>query len=181
MSGGMALKEKQLRLRCEELVESLDIPAPSSVEDLCCSLSRRRNRPINLLPLKLPKDGPCGLWVSVKNADYIVYQQQTTPMHRAHIIAHEIGHILREHNPASTSHTLSIPRILLPNLSPKIIQRVRTIEKVLGRTQYSLLEEQEAEIIASFIMLKVASIPAVVDRSSEPEAVTRISRSLGRR
>jgi hypothetical protein len=145
----------RLRRDCAALVDELDIPAPFDVQELCQSLASKRGRSIRLAAMAMPTDGPCGVWVSVNDADYVLYEERTSRLHQEHIILHELGHVVCRHQaaPVLDSETAAF---LLPSLDPAMIERV------LGRTGYSAHEEQQAEMIASLILQQVS------DRSSEP-------------
>ncbi|MER7406717.1 hypothetical protein ABT373_30670 [Streptomyces sp. NPDC000070] len=68
---------------------------------------------------------PSGMWVATAQADYVLYEEQTSPMHQRHIILHEIGHMVCGH-PSAAGIAL--------------------------RMRYSDRQEQEAELMASLIM-----------------------------
>ncbi|WP_204043253.1 hypothetical protein [Acrocarpospora phusangensis] len=134
---------KRLRRRIEARVGGLPLPVPFDVRMLSERVAEQRGRPIRLLPMT-GHWGLWGLWVSVDTADMIFYEEATTPPHQDHIILHELCHILCDHYPtplAPAEHA----RLLLPDLDPEMVRRV------LGRTAYSVVEEQEAELMASLI------------------------------
>lgn len=165
---------KRLRRYCAALVDDVEIPDPFDVRELCARLSKRRGKPIRLVPQAMPTGGPCGLWVSTDNAEYIVYEERTSAPHREHIILHEIGHLLCDHRAASVPGA-EPTRLMFPSLDP------RTVDRVLNRTHYTAVEERQAELIASLILERV-SRRAPESRSSvskeDAGAVERIRRSL---
>ena len=69
-------------------------------------------------------------------------------MHREHIILHELGHLLCEHQPTEVIDQEVVAQ-LFPHLNPAVVQRV------LGRTTYTAIEEQEAEMLASLVRGRV--------------------------
>jgi hypothetical protein len=165
---------KQLRRRCAVLVDELDIPQPFDAHELCARLAASRGRPIRLLPLSLPTDSPCGLWVSANGTDYIIYEQATSRLHQEHIILHEVGHLISDHQAAPLLDD-ETSRLLFPSLEPSTIQRM------LGRTQYSALEEQQAEMIASLILRQASRWSPEPSWTVPPEAagiVDRLEHSL---
>ncbi|WP_280669268.1 MULTISPECIES: ParH-like protein [unclassified Kitasatospora] len=105
-------------------------------------MAEQRGRPIELLPISWKPGIPCGLLVATGSADYIVYASDTSPLHRQHILLHEVAHLLCGH--ADEADTASGE--LMPHLSADLVRRV------LGRTVYSEPQEQEAELLASMIM-----------------------------
>jgi hypothetical protein len=139
------MDDKELRRRCEQVVNGLQIPDPFDIHELCRLLGHRRGRPIQLIPLSLPAGSPCGIWVSTRSFDAIFYEADTSRLHQEHIISHELGHLLCEHKAAPVLDA-DASRLLLPDLDPQLIQRM------LGRTNYTAVEEREAEVIASLIL-----------------------------
>jgi hypothetical protein len=165
---------KRLRQRCEARVRDLDIPVPFDAAELCRRLACGSGRAIRLVPLDLPPDGPCGVWVSTAATEYIVYERRTSPLHQEHIILHEVGHLLCRHE-ATPLVGDSAARLLFPHLDPGIVRRV------LGRTHYTAVEEQEAELIASMILERTHRQPPEPSWSVAPETagiVSRIEHSL---
>jgi hypothetical protein len=133
-----------LTARCRARLAELDLPAPFDVSAFCAGIGRRRGRPLTLLGQDLPAGGPRGFCISTRGADYIVYEQATSPLHREHIILHEACHLLCGHTGAALGAEHA--RRLFPTLHPKLV------EHVLGRSSYSTEEEQEAELLASMIL-----------------------------
>ncbi|WP_372410178.1 toxin [Streptomyces luteireticuli] len=126
------------------------------------------------MELPLGAKSPCGIWLATNEADFIVVEANTSRLHRDHIIAHELAHMLCGHRDSTGLDPTGFG-YLLPNLDP---QRVR---EILGRTSYSSTEEQEAETVASLILERVTR-PPVESRWDVPpvdaETVARIDHSL---
>ncbi|MEV3853130.1 hypothetical protein AB0J38_02265 [Streptomyces sp. NPDC050095] len=76
-------------------------------------------------------------------ADLIIFQRETTPLHQDHIVLHEVGHILADHQglPVQADQWKG----MLPGLGEGAIQRV------LQRCTYGTQEEREAEMVATII------------------------------
>lgn len=148
----------ELRRRCERVLDDVDLPRPFTVERLCRQLGEQRGRPLHLhaLPLQAAKSGACGLWVATDTDDHFFIQPKTARMHRDHIVLHEIGHMLFDHDRYSSDQ--SQISALLTDLSPHLIQRL------LARTDYSTVHEQEAEMLASLIRTRAhPNVPALGD------------------
>ena len=154
-----------VRRRCAKVLRDLDLPASFDVPTLCAELSARRGRPIQQLPVPNLFD-VCGLWIATDTVDLIAYEQHTSAPHQHHIVLHELGHMLCDHFPATVSPAEQV-RLLMPNLDPNMIRRV------LGRTGYSSVEEQEAEFLASLLGQRLS--PAQHDNS----AAGRLRSALG--
>jgi hypothetical protein len=167
------MREREIRRRCKRELRALRIRPPLDVPLLCERLGERRGRPIRLMPYPIPVPGPFGLWLATEAADYILYQQETSKSHQAHIILHEVGHILADHQSDETDD--SVWRDLLGNIPPDAIRRA------LRRSSYDVEHEREAELVAT-IILEWAS---VVDRVAPPEAqdagLQRLQDALGDR
>lgn len=169
---------RDIRERCEQLIETLPIPEPFDIPIFLSRLAARRGRRIELIAAALPSTPLCGMLVSTGDADYIVHAVDTTPLHAQHIDMHEVGHLLLGHT-SSTGVAggrqvrpdvaeQEAVRALLPSLSPALIRRV------LGRTTYSDADECEAELFASMLLARVASpVMAMAGRASLAERLSR--------
>jgi hypothetical protein len=160
---------KQVRRACEARLRGLSLPDPFSVRALCSSVAAQRARPIRLMPVT-GNHGVWGLWVATDSADLIFYENATTWPHQEHIILHELSHLLCDHYPAPLSlaeHT----RLLLPDLDPEMVRRV------LGRTTYSAIEEQEAELLASLIWQRAHRDPRLPHSDADADRTTPIGGS----
>ena len=104
-------------------------------------LSDRRNQRISCQELNLPV-GFFGAWLMVGNENVIVCNEQMIPMHKAHIILHELSHILCGHSTKALTGISEMAQLSEPSvLSRSLLSFARTP-----------IEEQEAETLA--LMLK---------------------------
>jgi hypothetical protein len=94
--------------------------------------------------------------------DYVFYEHETSQLHREHIILHELGHLLCEHQPTEVIDAEVVAQ-LFPHLNPAVVHRV------LGRTTYTAVEEQEAEMLASLVRERVEHESR--ERGGEPESL----------
>lgn len=133
-----------LRKRCEGRLEQLELPVPLTARSFCAKLAAKRGRPIHLHAVTT-RAGPWGLWIAGPSADFIFYEQGTSPLHQEHIILHEACHLLCGHRPVSIGKDEYV-RLLFPDLAPE------TIWCVLRRATYTADEEREAEFLASLIL-----------------------------
>lgn len=133
--------------KCRELVAKLPLPRPFSVPTLVEMLAAHRGRPIYVgrFPAGLSVNA-CGAWLSLADRDVIFVESGTSRYHREHIVLHELGHMLCEHDSGTEDVVHGLSR-LLPDLSPELIERL------LQRTGYGTQEEQEAELVASLIRI----------------------------
>ncbi|WP_433501012.1 ImmA/IrrE family metallo-endopeptidase [Sphaerimonospora sp. CA-214678] len=137
--------------KCRSIVDRLSIPAPFDPDLFISALAERRGRVVELVPMPGPAV-QCGALVATDEVDYIFYATSTTRLHREHILLHEAGHLLCGHIGEVDPGLL--PEILFPHLGGDLIRRV------LGRTDYSAAEEQEAELVASMISQRARRRPA---------------------
>ena len=142
-------KRNALWRRCERIASTVDLPDPFDVTALFRSIAEQRGRPIELVALATKPGAPCGVLAATDRADYVFYAKDTSPLHQQHILLHELGHLLCGH---AEGEVLSdkVAAVLTPNLPVELVRRV------LGRTTYAREQEQEAELVASLIMRRVA-------------------------
>lgn len=155
---------RRLRRRCRKRLESLEIPEPFSVGELCHRLAQQRDRPIHLheLPVAKREDMPCGAWLATSTEDHIVYESGTSPLHRDHIILHELAHML-------CGHVFGCAEELAPSLSWDLDSTVPQL--MLARAEYTSGQEHEAELLAGLI------VQAASHRDSSP--LGRLAVALG--
>ncbi|MDQ7804291.1 hypothetical protein Q5425_11140 [Amycolatopsis sp. A133] len=176
------MRERELRRRCRRLLNELGIKPPLDVLELCRSMGEQRGRPIRLIAHRIPVPGPFGAWIATGQADYIVYQQDTSKAHQRHIILHELGHMLAGHGATAENHGLTAgltpPRDLreqYPDLEPE------PIRQALLRTSYDTDHEREAETVATIILEWASVLDRVAPEPSGEGAAQRIEAALDER
>ena len=118
---------------------------------------------------------PCGVWIATDSTDYIAFDSATSPLHGDHIILHELGHLLCEHDSAELSPLESIAG-LVQTIDPALVRRVA------GRTVYATAEEREAEVLAGLIRQRADRARRrhqVDERSAASTTDCRIGPALG--
>lgn len=153
------------------LVRRLDLKAPLDIGELCARLGDQRGRPIRVLPMTARPTDPSGIWLATDAADYVFYEQNTSRLHREHIILHEIGHLLLEHS-GGVVLTDTTAQLLMPDLDPTHVRRTLT------RSNYSDAEEQEAELFASLVMSETGFAVAAGSVPPPPEEMTESLRRI---
>ncbi|MFF7788124.1 hypothetical protein [Streptomyces sp. NPDC007991] len=168
----MVYRDVLLRRRCQAMLRKFDLPQPFSLKGFCRQLEERRQRQIHLhsVPLQNLMEGVYGLWLATETDDHFFYERQTSRLHQEHIVLHEIGHMLFNHESHSPEGggTGSVSQ-LFPDLDPGLLR------KVLARSNFSARHEREAEIMASEIRTRALS---GVDRKSG-NVVARLEEGLG--
>ncbi|MEE1753160.1 hypothetical protein [Streptomyces sp. SP18CS02] len=171
--GNVAVRERELRRYCKRLLRQLDIQPPLRVDELCRRLGEHRGKPIRLIPWALPIPGPFGLWMSRPAEENIFYQAETTRVHQDHIILHEIGHILADHQDGATEGED------LPGLGPDYPRD--SITRGFRRTSYSEDYEREAELVATIIQEWAVVIDYATPRVPEDSTLEPLSSALNPR
>ncbi|MGH3512086.1 MAG: hypothetical protein ACRDRB_07395 [Pseudonocardiaceae bacterium] len=86
-----------------------------------------------------------------ESRDYVFYDSQTSLPHQEHIILHEIGHMLCDHDQGERD----------PQLHWHIdVTDQNLVRRVLPRIRYTDRQEQEAELVASIILAAIGRLPA---------------------
>ncbi|MEQ0558842.1 hypothetical protein ABJI51_07155 [Amycolatopsis sp. NEAU-NG30] len=167
------MRERELRRRCRRLLNELGIRPPLDVSDLCRSVGDLRGRPIRLLAHRIPVPGPFGAWIATAQADYIVYQRDTSKAHQRHIILHELGHMLAGHQ--GTVEDDSLLAQLTPDVAPA------SVRQTLLRTSYDSDHEREAETVATIILEWASVLDRVAPKASDEDTAQRIEAALSER
>ena len=139
------------------------------MDAFCAALGESRGRPLRRVAADLPTGSPSGMWVALPDADYVFFEQRTTPLHQRHIVLHELGHLISNHD-APPSMTDAASRMLLPHLDPSMVRRM------LGRTYYSAVEEQQAELIGTLIHERISSWAPERTYVVDPEVADVVAR-----
>lgn len=164
-------KERALRRRCRRELKALEIEPPLRVDELCRRLGERRGRPLRLVPYPLPVPGPFGLWIGTDSADYILYQQETSKAHQDHIVLHEVGHILADHDSDECDDDIS------SMVTPDVLRGA--VHRALRRTSYDEEHEREAELVATITLEWAAVLDRIAPDPASDPSLRRIQTALG--
>ncbi|MFE0460988.1 hypothetical protein ACFW1A_17235, partial [Kitasatospora sp. NPDC058965] len=166
-------QRRRLWRRCRRLADSLALPDPQDLPALGAVLAERLGRPVEFLPLPAGSFGSCGVLVSTDRAEYIGYPTGTTLLHQRHIVLHEVGHLLCGHRETAGPAGSAALGTLAPHLSAELVHRV------LARDVYDDLQEQEAELFASLLLLRRPAPPRAGRPGRGGEAAQRLGRLFG--
>lgn len=89
------MDQLELRRACRDLLRSLRVQPPLEMMELCKRIGEVRGRPIRLVEYKLTDE--IALSWNAGAFDVIAWRPHTSPWHRDHSIAHELGHCLCGH------------------------------------------------------------------------------------
>ncbi len=88
---------RELRRRCDELIETLPIRPEFEVTAFLEELSAQRKTPLALWRMNATGATPSGMLVTTREMDYLFVVRGTPLAHVLHIFAHELGHLLLGH------------------------------------------------------------------------------------
>jgi hypothetical protein len=167
------MKLSSTRRRCMAVLRDVELPDPFDLGGFCESLAARRGRRLYLHPFHASdaRQLPCGVFMSFRDADHIFFDARTSPLHRDHIVLHEISHMLLGHGTDPHLHEA------VGRLTPSIDQR--TIETMLARTSYSTEHEKEAELLATLIAGTATSRPSQAEGVHAAPILERLHTTLG--
>jgi hypothetical protein len=134
---------KALRRRCENLVARIGVPEPFDELEFVARVAQLRGRPIELAAMATGIASPCGLWIATDQADLIFYADGTSAPHQQHIVVHELGHLMFDHEGEADQQRWADS---FPDLDVDLVRRV------LARSTVSLDEEREAEMFATVVL-----------------------------
>lgn len=134
------------RRRMRAMARALDLPPLSTVEELCAAVADRSGRPVRLTPRRMRVGEPSGFVERRADADVIHFEQETSGLHQAHIICHELAHLLCGHLAEVPPPDEEAARVELPTIDPDMLRLV------LGRSHYDDAAEQEAEVLGAELM-----------------------------
>lgn len=149
---------KCVQKRCEARLRDLPIPIPFDVHVFAEQVAARRGRPIVLHPMLL-LGSPFGACVPRPAADYVVYEQDTTPLHRQHIIVHELCHLICGHLAVGAGDSIAFRSAASPD-EPQ----------ALPRATYDDDDEQEVEMLTTLILVRVYGAQANT-AATDPDVV----------
>ncbi|WP_405443103.1 hypothetical protein OG373_36960 [Streptomyces avidinii] len=141
-----------VRRQSRRFVRSLRLPPVDNVRDLLPAVEERSGHPIRIVPS--PADnvgGVCGLWIRMADGvDYVFVDEKTSRAHQDHIIAHELAHILCNHQGfAALPQAGPDSERPVPTLDPSVVRMM------LGRTDYAHGDETEAELVGTYLQRHV--------------------------
>lgn len=150
------------RRQSRDPLAGIKIPSPFDIVKFCEAVAEHRGRPLVVEAVEgvSEADGElCGLWIEFDHADYIAHEASTSPLHRDHIVLHEVSHMLLGHT-GSTEGPGPDLATLFTGINPD------TVRNVLGRANFSTPQEREAEQLATRIAAAV-NLRAIGQRPPE--------------
>ncbi len=155
---GAGMRVGPTRRRCKRLIQQLSLPATTDLQGMCGIVARRVGRPVHLVPMSL--DGVVsGMTATTDDGYWVVYELKTSPWHQAHIVLHELSHLLLGHdqNPRVTQDAL---RVWTPSVDvTTAMRRLGLTRNNLGFARhhcYDNATERETEVLGTLLMERLA-------------------------
>lgn len=153
----MSRPDRQFK-QAHRLARSL-VPTSGDPQELLAAVSRHLERPIKLVEAEL--GGPSALWVGLPTMDVILVETSASPSRRMVSITHEVSHILLGHG-EDTTVTDETLTVLLPDLSPALVQRI------LRRHHHEGKQEEDAERLGTILASEMSVNAALYDIVGHP-------------
>jgi hypothetical protein len=141
------------RRRARARVRELRLPPLSTVDELCAAVAERLGRTVRIAPRRMRVGEPSGFVERRAEEDVIHVEQETSGLHRAHIICHELAHLLCGHLAEGPLLDEETARVELPTIDPDMLRLV------LGRSHYDDAAEKEAEVLGAELMRILVLVP----------------------
>ncbi|GAV38278.1 hypothetical protein [Streptomyces acidiscabies] len=164
---------RRLQRECKEALRGVLLENPSDVDELCRAIALKRGRPLRVEPLPEIEatDTPCGIWLEMPDSDFIFHEAAASRRHRSQIVRHELAHMLLNHRSDQAVEALAASALSEADASQ--------VQRVLGRTAYNCVQEEEAEVAAT-IMVGILRRSHPGDLApGRTGIITRLGRALG--
>ncbi|MFF4607060.1 hypothetical protein ACFY12_30550 [Streptomyces sp. NPDC001339] len=151
----------RIRRRCKRLIKELALPATTDLRGLCDIVATRVGRPVRLVPMSLG-GVVSGMTAVTDDGYWIFYELRTSPWHQAHIVLHELSHLLLGHgqDPAVTEDVL---KRWTPSVDAATALRRMGLTMEFARHHgYDSLAERETEVLGTLLMARV--VPTAAER-----------------
>ncbi|MFG1953729.1 hypothetical protein [Micromonospora sp. NPDC048830] len=131
------------------------LPVPLTVPALVSALEEERGRPIQFVAMTVDEPaGPCGLWVATAEADYVLYNRDSSPVLQVQTTLHELMHIALKHTGAAVVDGVA-----------HLVESVDAdgAETMLARSSSSFDQQQEmdAELLATYLGARLDRVDQV--------------------
>jgi len=111
-----------------------------------------------------------GAWVSSQRQEFIIVNTLVQPIHRTHIVLHEIAHLLLCHQARRITHVLP-PELLRELESSEPSGRLRLAPSAKAQID---VDEQEAERFVYLIQDRVTPIQRLQELTCESSSIPRL-------
>ncbi len=174
---GTSMRVGQMRRRCKQLIKELHLPASTDLRGICDIVAARVQRPVHLVPMGLG-GVVSGMTATTDDGYWVFYELKTSPWHQAHIVLHELSHLLLGHaqDPAVTEDAL---RLWTPSVDVATAMRRMGLTMGFARHHgYDNPTERETEVLGTLLMEHV--VPSAAERELPLEGpAAEVAAALG--
>ncbi|GAA1801887.1 hypothetical protein GCM10009682_24710 [Luedemannella flava] len=153
-------------------MDRLGLPDRFTADQLHERIQAYRGREVHLMARPLPPEGPHGLWVAGRHADYIFYPATASVVRRHVIVGHEYGHMLFDDaSPAARGDPA--------RMDPAALSAAAR----LAGNSYDQLPERRAEIFGTLVAQRITDLSWSVRPAADGDvaAVQRLTGLLEQR
>lgn len=155
------------RAQLDSIVDRLNLPVEWSIEELIAGVTELRGRPIQLRPMSddlYRGRHVCGWWFAHETYDVIMHRQSSDAEHQKGIIAHEVSHMLLEHegDPELAIDAIELASALT-GVAPHPMDNGRAV-RARGWAGYNDENEYAAELMARLIATQASRATRPGDR-----------------
>jgi len=181
-----SVEYRRLRARINLLLLDVGIPEPWNLDQFVEHVAAHNGRPIRLMAVDVPADGPDAMWVATEYLDAILYDRKLKDLHWEQVISHELSHILLCHRGNSVAGLARGPvnPALLDLVAGNVdVDPVTSAPLFREDSGYSSRQELEAELAASLIWKAAGRrmiTPARTLQGADATSVDNLQAIMGR-
>ena len=91
------------------------------------AVADRTGRPVRLAPRRMRVGEPSGFVERLPDEDVVHFEQETSGLHQAHIVCHELAHLLCGHLPEAPQPGAETATVELSTIDPAVLRRIRDL------------------------------------------------------
>ncbi|GGO88020.1 hypothetical protein GCM10012280_27850 [Wenjunlia tyrosinilytica] len=146
----------RIRRQCKELIRELRLPPSTDLDGVRNVTAGRTGRPIHLVPMSLGGT-VSGMTATTDTDTFVFYESRTSPWHQAHIVLHELGHLLLGHEQEPTV-TEEAVKVWTPSVdAATAMQRMGLTMGFARHHAYDDAAERETEVLGTLLMEHLVS------------------------
>ncbi|MBX3037422.1 MAG: hypothetical protein KF758_10990 [Anaerolineales bacterium] len=136
------MEDQGITQKVRKIYKEWGLPSAEGIDDVISLIESKRKKKIEVFEHFLPK-GLNGLWAPTSSRDCIFLHIAATPIHKQHILTHELSHLLLGHTPLLTGSE---------QIYTFLTSYITEVRGHLARSSFDAQEEQEAELMGSLLL-----------------------------
>ncbi len=166
---GNWMRVRDLRKASTHILETLGVDQNAGLDEISTAVEEICGKPVVLQEIRMPV-GHAGAWLETDDFNLVLYPKGIPGHHRATIIGHEFGHIIRALTSQAPTNSVDISALLAPTLDPQLVRRL------LSRSSYSDDEEIIVEVFGTMVSMRRTWNPSTERSQAALEAAEIVSR-----